>query len=299
MRRLTRCFLGLCAGFLLLAAPAQTRAEEWTEEQALEAYHFVINNAIFIMFHEAGHMLVSEFNLPVLGREEDAVDALSSVLLLEADTEELDVAMQDAADGWFLTDDFRETDLDESDFFGTHGLDRQRAYQMVCMMTGHDPDYFDEFADSLDFPDDRREECAWEYQQTRESWFSLLAENMEEGAKTKMIVNYEPAGDPDLQFFADLLKQAEVLEMIETVFGTGYKLEDGIRLSGRACGEENAFWDPNEREIIYCYELLAYHAGLIDEWFKSQSEEAAADTDQASQIKTKLKSAATQAGEGK
>lgn len=259
-----------------LFQPATTvRAAELTAEQIEEGQRFVVNNAIFILFHEAGHMLVSEFNLPVLGREEDAVDALSSVLLLGAEDEDLNTTIQDAADGWFLLDDAKEDGPQEDDFMGTHGLDRQRAYSIVCMMTGANAEFFKVFADSLEFPEERRQECAFEYQKARDSWMSLLAANMKEGAKTKFTVTYEPAGNEDLQGFADLLKSASALETIATVFGEGYNLKDGIKITGKTCGTENAFWYAEDREITYCYEMAAFHAGLISNWFENQDTEEA------------------------
>lgn len=261
----------------LLSPSASLRAAELTEEQVEEGQRFVVNNAIFILFHEAGHMLVSEFGLPVLGREEDAVDALSSVLLLGAEDEELYTTMQDSADGWFLLDEAKEDGPQEDDFMGTHGLDRQRAYSIVCMMTGANAEFFKEFADSLEFPEERRQECLFEYQKARDSWMSLLAANMKDGAKTKFEVSYEPAGNEDLQGFADLLKSANVLETIATVFGEGYDLKDGIKLTGKTCGTENAFWYAGDREITYCYEMAAFHAGLIANWFENQAEEETGD----------------------
>lgn len=259
-----------------LFQPATTvRAAELTAEQIEEGQRFVVNNAIFILFHEAGHMLVSEFNLPVLGREEDAVDALSSVLLLGAEDDDLNTTIQDAADGWFLLDDAKEDGPQEDDFMGTHGLDRQRAYSIVCMMTGANAEFFKVFADSLEFPEERRQECAFEYQKARDSWMSLLAANMKEGAKTKFTVTYEPAGNEDLQGFADLLKSASALETIATVFGEGYNLKDGIKITGKTCGTENAFWYAGDREITYCYEMAAFHAGLISNWFENQGTEEA------------------------
>lgn len=262
--------LALSAACLFQPA-TPVRAAELTAEQVEEGQRFVVNNAIFILFHEAGHMLVSEFNLPVLGREEDAVDALSSVLLLGAEDEDLNTTIQDAADGWFLLDDAKEDGPQEDDFMGTHGLDRQRAYSIVCMMTGANAEFFKVFADSLEFPEERRQECAFEYQKARDSWMSLLAANMKEGAKTKFEVTYEPAGNEDLQGFADLLKSAGALETIATVFGEGYDLKDGIKITGKTCGTENAFWYAENREITYCYEMAAFHAGLIANWFENQT----------------------------
>ncbi|THV25875.1 hypothetical protein FAA97_04240 [Peteryoungia ipomoeae] len=281
MMRIGCHFVALLALVAVLTTGWRTdvRAAELSPEQVEEGQKFVINNAIFILFHEAGHMLVSELGLPVLGREEDAVDALSSVLLLGAEDEELYTTMQDSADGWFLLDEAKEDGPQEDDFMGTHGLDRQRAYSIVCMMTGANAEFFKEFADSLDFPQARREECVHEYQRTRDSWMSLLGANMKDGQKTKFTVTYEPAGNDDLQGFAELLKSAGALETIATVFGEGYDLADGIKLTGKTCGTENAFWNPADREITYCYEMAAFHAGLISTWFEKQDEEAEQDGD--------------------
>ncbi|MCM2399854.1 DUF4344 domain-containing metallopeptidase [Rhizobium sp. S153] len=275
MRRLS---IGLAAALMVAVVagvgPLEAKAAKeakLTEKQLEEARTFMVNNAIFTLFHEAGHMLISEFGLPVLGREEDAVDALSSILLLEADVEELDVAMQDAADGWFLSDEAREEDLNETDFLDTHGLDRQRAYAIVCMMVGADAKYFENFADSLDFPRERREECEGEYQHAKDSWFSLLEPHQAEEGKGKPLnVSYEPADNPDVQIFADMLKEASVLELVSEGIGTSYKFDDGIKLTAKSCGVVNAFWNPQTREITYCYELAVQHLMLIDGYFKRE-----------------------------
>lgn len=291
--------LACCAAGLVMSS-TPLKAADLTAEQIEEGQKFIVNNALFILFHESGHMLVSELNLPVLGREEDAVDALSSVMLLESEDEELKAAMQDAADGWFLIDEAKGQGPQESDFIDTHGLDRQRAYSMVCMMAGADEEYFKTFIDSLDFPAERREECAGEYAKTRDSWFGLLEQYQDEQKKTKFTITYEPANNPDLQPFADLLQEAQVLEAIEATYGEGYDIPEGIKVTGKTCGTENAFWQEGTREITYCYEMAAYHAALMVNYFSNpdapadeSAEQAEAQTPEAeassNSVKLKLK----------
>ena len=45
-------------------------------------YHFA-ELEYFVLFHEVGHALVDQWNIPVLGREEDAVDAFSTIFMTE------------------------------------------------------------------------------------------------------------------------------------------------------------------------------------------------------------------------
>ncbi|WP_230171330.1 DUF4344 domain-containing metallopeptidase [Rhizobium sp. CECT 9324] len=256
---------GACAAFF--AMPAGSAKADLTPEEITEGRKYVVNNAIFILFHEGGHMLVSELGLPVLGREEDAVDGLSSVMLLESEDEELRAAMQDAADGWFLIDANNAQGVEETDFQGTHGLNKQRAYALVCMMSGKDPEYFKAFIDSLEFPEERREQCVAEYEQTRDSWWGVLDPYVDDTKTSNFTVTYEPAGD-DLQYVEDMLKEGQVLEAISATFGEGYNIPDGIKVTAKTCGVINAFWDPAAREITFCYEFAAHHADLVSQYFE-------------------------------
>jgi hypothetical protein len=56
---------------------AQT-ATQSKQAKAEERDEFILGNVVFVLFHEFGHALVSELELPVLGREEDAVDRFAT-----------------------------------------------------------------------------------------------------------------------------------------------------------------------------------------------------------------------------
>jgi len=82
--------------------PLHSRIENLTNKQYNAMMDFVMGNAMFIMFHEAGHMLVDEVQIPVLSKEEDAVDAMSTIFLLQAEDDLFDAALIDATMGWML-----------------------------------------------------------------------------------------------------------------------------------------------------------------------------------------------------
>jgi Putative metallopeptidase len=267
------------AALLLVTQICPARAESpipaieaLSEEQQKEAVEFVLGNAIFVLFHEGGHMLVSEFELPVLGKEEDAVDSLSTLVLLEAGSEELDQAISDAADGWFLSDAQMSPEAEYA-FWDEHSVDPQRAYAIVCMMVGQDAERFKEFAENSEFPADREAKCANDYEKTRASWDSLLSPNAaDEGAVSNVDVVYDPPAMPELEPFADWLKEADVLGILKVALADPYNLEDGITFRATSCGEVNAFWNPQTREVTYCYELAEFHAALIAKYFAENKE---------------------------
>ena len=70
----------------LLAFATPSQAFEMPEDQA--AADFVTANVISTFYHELGHGLIDVLQLAVLGREEDAADTLSAVLMHQVWDEE-------------------------------------------------------------------------------------------------------------------------------------------------------------------------------------------------------------------
>ena len=245
-----------------------------------DSVRYMTGNVIYVLFHEAGHMLVSELDLPVLGREEDAVDTLSSVLLLEAKDKVLDQALIDSVDSWLSLGNNYGTPQEE-DFMDTHGLDKQRAYNIACMMVGQDQQRFKDFADRLKLPQSRRDECEGEYQRARDSWFSVLKPYMaDDNEKIKFKLAYYKTKDRDLDFYRGLLKEAGTLEMLRDTFSGLIRLKDGIKLTATTCGQANAFWNPSDRELTYCYEdARSYVQTFTAAGEKAVSEDATAGDD--------------------
>ncbi|MGB8816509.1 MAG: DUF4344 domain-containing metallopeptidase, partial [Rhizobiaceae bacterium] len=223
-------------------------------------------------FHESGHILISELGLPVLGKEEDAVDTLSAITLLEPQDETLDKALTDSADGWFLSDEASQAAGNDYAFWDEHSLDQQRAYSMVCMMVGQDPERFKDFADSAELPAERRDRCASDYQNALDSWNALLEDALiTDDSETKFDIAYDDAPNAVLAPYAELVKAADLLGILQEGIGKRYKLESGIKLRGASCGEPNAFWDANARQITFCYELAQFHAGLLAKHFADEA----------------------------
>lgn len=243
-----------------------------TDEQLEDTVTFTIGNSLFFLFHEAGHMLISEFGLPVLGREEDAVDTLSSLLLLAADDEMFDQALVDSVDGWNFSSAWRIENGEEEDLSGAHALDEQRAYNIACMMIGKDAERYQDTADYMELSEDRRGECAFEYQQAHDSWFGVLEPHVRsDDAASRFEVSYEDVSDPDLAGYAELVETSQMLEVLREILAA-YELEDDIRLTARECGEANAYWSPEDREITYCYELARDYTQYIADYFRNPEE---------------------------
>ena len=115
---MNRLGLALIGAAMAAGATVPALAVELTKAQQAEAIQFAINNDIFTLEHEIGHLLVGEFKLPVLGREEDAADSFASVSLLERQTDEADQVLIDSADGWDLSDAASDNpSYEDADFY--------------------------------------------------------------------------------------------------------------------------------------------------------------------------------------
>ncbi|MEJ8475251.1 DUF4344 domain-containing metallopeptidase [Roseibium algae] len=236
------------------------RMESLTRESLEELFVFVSGNILFTLYHEAGHMLVSELQLPILGQEEDAVDNLATITMLSAGDDDTDLLLTNAMIGWFLIADDNEEDLV---FYGEHDLDEQRGYTMLCMMAGSDPDAFTELAADLGLPKERAETCAWDYDQAVQSWDSVTEPFLRSDTDTKqrITVLHDPAS-PEFEAMSILLYQSELMESVAEELDRLYELPAPVTFRATSCGEENAYWDPDKREMTLCYELLTGFAEI-------------------------------------
>lgn len=264
--RIRLAIVAVAAVLISCVAQAEDRNpdQEVNADDVEETLDFMIGNAISILFHETGHMLISALELPVLGREEDAVDNLATLLLLEWDEEESDQALIDSADAWFFTDLEQQEQEAEPVYYAEHGLNQQRAYQTVCLMVGGKPEKFADYANEVELPDHRQESCRWDFKQARTSWFDLLSDHVLEDNDAPSTVNHRYDEAPeDLNYVRDTLQEANVLEDAADFVATTFRLPYPVTFIAGSCGQPNAFWNPGAREITLCYELMDYYADLI------------------------------------
>lgn len=117
----------------------------------------------FILVHEFGHAFVDAFDLPVLGREEDAADAVATVFLTRAVTNGREYAFDAAR--FFNALSARQRHLAAADFFDEHSLDKQRAYSIVCLIAGSSKQAYDDVAKLRILSPERQQRCPAEYEQ--------------------------------------------------------------------------------------------------------------------------------------
>lgn len=153
----------------LMQSMAETLEGQFENEE--ETTDALAGAFIAVVLHEAGHALVDVLELPVTGREEDAVDQLSAWLLIEAD----DVASVLGAAATYYTDD----EAGDDEFADEHSLDKQRYFNLVCWAYGSNPAESAHLIETWELPEARAEQCEAEYAQLDRSWSRLLGPHLQ------------------------------------------------------------------------------------------------------------------------
>jgi hypothetical protein len=192
-----------------------TRLKNATHQKLMETVAFVAGNMLFVLLHETGHALVTEMGLPVLGREEDAADAYATVTMLKFGSSFSNRVLVEAAKGWFLSAERNDRRGNMLAFYDEHGLDWQRAYQIVCLMVGSDPDQFKQLADWVQMPEDRQDSCGGDYSNASWSWDTVLKSHRrtDDQPKTKIDVVYGE-GKGRLDMIARAFRAIGLLEAV-------------------------------------------------------------------------------------
>lgn len=146
--------------------------EERSED---ELDDLVAGTLLFFLGHEVGHALTHVLDLPITGREEDAVDQLAVLLLSDGseDSESALVAVSETFSRWS-----EEEEADDETFADVHSLNSQRLYNILCWSYGRDPEAYADLVDDGFLPEDRAEGCADEYDQLSRSWNRLLDKHL-------------------------------------------------------------------------------------------------------------------------
>jgi hypothetical protein len=238
MSRLVSVFFCLIG----LAAPALADKTYTFPDDPDEA-DFIANEVLATFYHELGHGLIDVLQIPVLGKEEDAADTMS-VILMNQGWEEKSASAILTSDAQVYAMRAADADADESDFADEHSLDIQRYYSVVCLFYGANPQDRKQLAIDLELPAEKLDSCPDEWDYASNAWAKVL-QGAEPGPGKKGLVLAE--GQEDLPLGALLADEI-------TALNQDYGLPETITVLVADCGESNAYYSPDDKTITICNE---------------------------------------------
>lgn len=131
----------------------------------------VLGATSFFLLHEAGHALVHQLDIPLLAREEDAVDGLATYLLMTSNAH--GIALSGASSFAFMG--ARRKPGSPLAFWDEHSLHEQRFYNITCWIYGSNPGLFGFLVQQGLLPQDRAKRCPAEHAQLQAGAAKLLA----------------------------------------------------------------------------------------------------------------------------
>jgi hypothetical protein len=174
---------GITICYELIAKTESLFKDDDTAADELE--ESVMGSTVWTFFHELGHALVDVYKLPITGKEEDAVDQLSTYILVTGGEAGETAALDGAMD--FLREQEEDGDVDDIKLADSHSLSKQRFFNIICWIYGQNEEKFAELAKGKDavLPENRADGCQAEFDQISRSWTTLLNPHMKKKAGAK------------------------------------------------------------------------------------------------------------------
>jgi Putative metallopeptidase len=226
-----------------------------TQQQRVDRLEFVVGNTLVLLLHEIGHVIIAEFQLPVLGREEDAADTYAALTMLRVGTSFTVHSLADAAKGWFF-DARRDREIgDKPLYYDEHNVSAQRAYQIVCLMVGSDPEKFKSLADEAKMPEDRQQTCKHDFRKASAAWDAVITPHLRQPGQpeTKINVVYGD-GKGSYDRLAALFRSLRFLETVAEVAQEHLLWPHPWTLAMESCGRPGSDYDTDTRTVTMCYE---------------------------------------------
>ena len=249
--------------------PRLKRLPESTRKSLVE---FIVGNMLFAVAHEMGHAVVGELELPVLGREEDAADSFATVASIKMMTDFSNRVLMEAARGWFLNARRDKKEGAMALYYDEHGMNEQRAYQIVCFMVGSNPVMFQDLAKMNKLPATRVKSCREDYAIAAWAWETVLKPHLRapDQPKAKIDVSYGE-GKGKLDIYERVFRELGFLEKIAEMAADKFVWPGGpFQMEMLTCGSANASWNVKQRKVKVCYELAAEFAETYREFANDQ-----------------------------
>jgi hypothetical protein len=226
---------------------------------------FVLGNIEYLLVHEIAHLLIGELNVPIIGPVENAADYIATLALIRE--EPLDPRQRDRAERFLLAsaDAFaaswqagRALDA-EVPYWGAHALSIQRYYQIVCLLYGSDPETFAGLLQRAGVPEAKAESCVVEYARANRAAEWLLRNYGRRPGDAAAAATQIVYGRPPTLVSTSVLRKLRSIELLERVIGRlheRFTIARPFKVVMRSCGQSEAAWMPDVRELVICYELI-------------------------------------------
>ena len=254
---------------------------ELTQNDIDEIYEFATNASMGIIFHEIGHLIVDEFNVPIFNNEEDVADSFMAWSLIQIPdeyasyedyeyyAEEPHKVIKGISDYYYyltlLGRDTSEVYGKDSEY-AIHSTDNKRFFNIACFMKGSNPEVFNTYITKRGFDYILEDQCDYNYWQMSDAWWDVFKGSAQgeeyefwevyvENYVQKIFLEFQDTNVTIHQYFEEYAKPT-ILYFLQNVIAQ-VKLQEDYILSFEYCGGDiNAYYISTQNKILFCYELV-------------------------------------------
>ena len=252
-----------------------------TQSDIDEIYEFATNASMGIIFHEIGHLIVDEFNVPIFNNEEDVADSFMAWSLIQIPdeyashedyeyyAEEPHKVIKGISDYYYyltlLGRDTSEVYGKDSEY-AIHSTDNKRFFNIACFMKGSNPEVFNTYITKRGFDYILEDQCDYNYWQMSDAWWDVFKGSAQgeeyefwevyvENYVQKIFLDFQDTNVNIHQYFEEYAKPT-ILYFLQNVIAQ-VKLQEDYILSFEYCGGDiNAYYISSQNKILFCYELV-------------------------------------------
>jgi hypothetical protein len=149
-----------------------------TTPAGIEPIDTLVGPFIDTVLHEFAHALFDYLDIPILGREEDAADQVSAYIYLNFGKDEARRLIMGTVYAYML--EVQDTDAPSmEEFADEHSTSEQRAFNLLCIAYGADPELFEDISTLGGLPQDRVDICEEEYELISFAYQTLIGPHID------------------------------------------------------------------------------------------------------------------------
>jgi hypothetical protein len=149
-----------------------------TTPAGIEPIDTVIGPFFDTVLHEFAHALFDYLDVPVLGREEDAADYVSAYIYLNMGEHEARRLIMGAVYN-YRREVEGTTAPSMAEFASEHSTPEQRAFNLLCIAYGANPELFEEVVKIGELPEERIAVCEEEYKLLEYAYETLIGSHID------------------------------------------------------------------------------------------------------------------------
>ena len=149
-----------------------------TTPSGIEPIDTAVGPFMDTVLHEFAHALFDDFDPPILGREEDAADQVSAYIYLKLGKDEARRLIVGTVYAYML--EVQDTDPPSmAEYADEHSTSEQRAFNLLCIAYGADPELFEDVVKMGGLPAERVEICEEEYEHIAHAYQTLISPHVD------------------------------------------------------------------------------------------------------------------------